>query len=314
MMELILPFQIPAPEQTIRFKDKVLCIGSCFAEEVGSLMDKHMFDMLVNPHGILFNSFSIIRALEDLVTHKQYTSKELVTQNNLWHSMHHHGRFSEAEPDRILSNINGSITEAHEFLRNAQWLCITLGSSWVYRYTETGEVVANCHKIPQQRFTKELLEAEVQTQRWNETIASLRKLNRDLKIIFTVSPVRYVRDGLVENNLSKAHLLTTVHALSDNDLNCFYFPAYELVNDVLRDYRFFKEDLVHPNEQAVRFVFDQFIDTYLDKGERGLFDEISSYLKFSSHRPLHERETATHGKKVEAMLEEIKAKLKKMEP
>ncbi len=304
-MEFILPFQISKSENKIGFNNKLLFIGSCFAEEIGALMNTHRMDVKLNPHGILFNSLSISSAISDIINQRKYQAHDLIFDGLVWHSFYHHGRFSHPDATQCLENINQEIHNANAFLKDTDWLVITLGSSWAYRFKSNNEIVANCHKMPSKLFEKVLLSSAIQEEALQSTISQLKQLRPSLNIILSISPVRYVRDGLIENNLSKAQLLTTVHNLVSKNTNTHYFPAYELVNDVLRDYRFFKEDMVHPNEQAIQFVWSQFLETYMDKVNLDLMKEVSSLLQFQNHRPLHTHDRAKHSnelQKKEALL------------
>jgi hypothetical protein len=284
-MNFILPFRVPPAKNAIGYQHNLLCIGSCFASEIGELIKEHQFNVALNPHGILFHSQSIAIALNDYITNRSYTNKDLVMDQNRWHSLHHHGSFSHANKEVCLDQINTNINKAHLSTKNADWLCITLGSSWVYEFIPTGEIVANCHKIPSANFKKKLLEASDQVKLLQAQIDLLRVFNPKINIILTVSPVKYIRDGIIENNISKSHLLIAANEISQNNKNCHYFPAFELVNDVLRDYRFYKEDLVHPNDQAMKFVWEQFIKTYLEPQQSSLFEEVSAWVKFNEHTP-----------------------------
>ncbi|MCX6188910.1 MAG: GSCFA domain-containing protein [Bacteroidetes bacterium] len=308
-MDFILPFALSPTDYSFGYKNKTVCLGSCFAQEIGELLHDYKFNLLLNPHGILFNSESILRALNDYKENRQYNSNDLVFENNLWHSPHHHGSFSNADQAICLTSINTAITATHIYLQSAHWLFITLGTSWAFRNLNTDEIVANCHKMAQKNFKKEMLDSAQQITAWQAGIKKLKAFNSNLKILFTVSPVRYIRDGVVENNLSKAQLLTTVHSLCKHNPECHYFPAYELVIDVLRDYRFFKEDLVHPNKQAIKFVWEQFINNTLGSNDRVLFEEIGAYLKLVHHRPLHKSDSLVLNQKMEAMYSMILEKL-----
>ncbi len=293
-MNFILPFLIPKSEHKISFNDKLLYVGSCFAEEIGSLMHSHRMNVKLNPYGILFNSLSISRTIKDIINQRIYEAQDLIYDGSVWHSLNHHGRFSHPDKEQCLENINCEIREASSFLNNANWLVITLGSSWAYQNVNNNEVVANCHKLPAKLFQKVLLSSAMQQESLQETITKLKSLRPSLNIIFSVSPVRYIRDGLVENNLSKAQLVTTVNHLIAKNSNTYYFPAYELVNDVLRDYRFFKEDMVHPNEQAIQYVWSQFLEAYMDNDNLDFMNEVSSFLQFQNHRPLHPHDQEKH--------------------
>jgi hypothetical protein len=311
-MDLILPFKIPKPKFNFGYKDKIMVLGSCFAEEIGSLLADHKFNTLINPHGIIYNSRSLQNAIRDYIDKKNYRLDDLIFDKELWHSLNHHGNFSDPDPRHCLGKINHAINRGYEFLKNADYLSITIGSSWAYNYIELDQIVSNCHRIPTEKFCKIFLKAEDQINSFKVIIEKLKKINPGLQIIFTVSPVKYIRDGLIENNISKAHLLTTVHSLCESYDHCHYFPAYELITDVLRDYRFYKEDLVHPNKQAVKFVWEEFLNTYLSENDRNLFGEVEAWLKLKNHRPKEPRSGSFFQEKSETMESMINEKIQKL--
>ena len=311
-MNFILPFNIPKAAETISFKDKIVCIGSCFAQEIGQLMQEQKLDILLNPHGILYNSCSISKVISDIIENKYYTAQDLIENNGKWHSLDHHGSFSDTDLQKVLDKINHNISKAHVYLRNADWLCITVGSSWAYKYKPSNAIIVNCHKIPQDNFTKELIQSNQQTAILTKMISGLKEFNPRIKILFTISPVKYIRDGIIENNLSKAHLITTVNTLCGSNSHCYYFPAYELVTDILRDYRFYKEDMVHPNEQAIKFVWDNFIKTFLNPRDVLLFEEITNWQKYSNHRALDVNSREISYTRSIAMEKAIEEKLKQL--
>jgi hypothetical protein len=311
-MEFLLPFEPrPLPDK-ISYRHSLICIGSCFAEEIGQKLKDHLYTVNLNPSGILFNSHSICNTLEMAMDRKDYQEDELVCDQGRWHSMHHHGRFSGQDQKNIIRILNEKNKELYDDIQNGSWLIITLGSSWAYRYHKTGEIVANCHKIPAREFEKVFLKSEIQEERLRKVFEKLRALNSKLKIILTVSPVRYIRDGLIENNYSKSQLITTVQELAGEFSSCYYFPAYELVNDVLRDYRFFKQDMVHPNDQAVEFVWEYFRQTCLDALENDVFNAASSLNKLRKHRPLTSDKMDQHQKQIESALISFNKELKKI--
>lgn len=301
-MELILPFNIKPSERQVNVRDSIVLIGSCFAEEMGLKLKERRFNALLNPHGILFNPISIAEALEDYQTKKQYTQKEIFPANELWHSFKHHGAFSNSDNIKCLQHINMAIDIANVQMKNCKWLIVTFGSAHAYRLKENNMLVANCHKVPSSHFTKALLTQGEIVSAWQKQIRELQKTNPGLNILFTVSPVRYVRDGVIENNRSKAILLDSVHTLVEQNSNCYYFPAYEIVIDELRDYRFFKEDLVHPNELAINYVWEKFVNTFCDTETKNFLAEYEPLLKGMHHRPLQEG-TEAH-KKFKLDLEE----------
>lgn len=305
-MEFLLPFHVTPSYHKISYVNKILFVGSCFTEEIGKMMMDLKFDVLQNPNGILYDPLSIAFALDSYIENKQYKEDDLFVLNGLWHSWQHHSLFSGINKEKVLQNINHSQSEAHQFLKNASWVIITLGTSYNYQLKKSLQPVANCHKSPQDFFEKRLLSIEEITSHLSNVISKLQSYNSSLKIIFTVSPVRHVRDGVVENNRSKARLIEAVHSVKENYKNVFYFPAYELIIDVLRDYRFYKNDLVHPTETATAFVFENFCKAFVDAPGKKLLEEIKSVVAAMNHKPF-QRESAAHKKFMNSQLEKIKA-------
>jgi hypothetical protein len=290
-MNFNLNYTPPPSLLRISHNDKILLIGSCFAENIGEKLRHSKFDCLVNPNGILFNPISISKALHSYIHPEKY---QLNTGNNngLYFSYDHHGDLSDPDKEQLTAKIKRSMDEAHQFLKTARILIITFGSAFVYRRIRDAEIVANCHKLPQKEFMKDLLSPEDINSAYTHLINELRDLNPDLKIIFTVSPVKYLRDGIIENNLSKSILIYSVHnkvSATSNPKSTLlnYFPAYELVNDDLRDYRFYKEDMAHPNDQAINYIWEKFSDTYFDEDTKELNEKINDIRKAASHRPIH---------------------------
>lgn len=285
-MDFKLNFSVPPLPVKLNYSDKVMLLGSCFAENIGDQLLRSKFNVCVNPHGIIYNPLNSVSCIEEYIGKKKYTENELFYANDCWNSFSHHSRFSVTDKEACLDAINSAIGEAHVFLKEAKWLMITFGSAFIYK-DGSGNHVANCHKLPQKEFTKELVPAEQIIGQFKAVLEKLKEFNPSLQVLFTVSPVRYVRDGLVENNLSKAVLLQSVHELVRKQSHCFYFPAYEIVNDELRDYRFFKEDLVHPNEMAVNYVWEKFMDAAFDKPSKELYLKISEILTATEHKPFN---------------------------
>ncbi|MEI8075538.1 MAG: GSCFA domain-containing protein, partial [Bacteroidota bacterium] len=264
-MKFHFEFDIKKLNPSIQLQHKLMLIGSCFTENIGDKLSKHKFTVLENPHGILFNPVSVSEALSDYISNKVYTESDLFYINESWHSWKHHSRFSGLTKAESLHKINTAIATAHNYLKQADHLVITLGSAWLYTLTEKAAnsipyaVAANNHKAPSDWFQKKLMNPSEAIYLLNELIKSLQVFNPKLTIIFTVSPVRHLREGLVENNRSKSVLIQAVHQLVDTYNHLYYFPAYELVIDDLRDYRFYAEDLVHPNYQATQYVWEKLI-------------------------------------------------------
>lgn len=288
------PFSIKIDHQ-----QKLLLVGSCFTENIGSKLKRYKFEIFENPNGILFNPISITNSIGSYITNKQYTDADLFYQNECWNSWNHHSRFSHPDKDTCLEQINLSQQRAHDFLKNADWILVTLGSAFAYtlhfsdetlvgnRVGREGDVVANCHKVPTDKFKKKLLTVEEINEALVKMIHELSVFNPTLKIIFTISPVRHLREGFVENNRSKAGLMQAVHSIVDTDKKCFYFPAFELVIDDLRDYRFYAEDMVHPNYSATNYVWDKFIAACIDEPTQTLMKEINSINAATSHKPFN---------------------------
>lgn len=279
-MKFHLEFEIKKISPSITHKEKLLLMGSCFTENIGAKLKKYKFNVLENPNGILFNPVSVAEALESYIHNKQITPADLFQWNEGWHSWKHHSRFSGIHAGEAVNKINNSTSEAHNYLKDANALMITLGSTWIYTLTEKaadrkpGSVAANNHKAPADWFYRRLMTNEEVLQVWDRVLRHLFLFNPNLKIIFTISPVRHLREGVIENNRSKAVLIQAVHQLVEKFEQVFYFPAYELVIDDLRDYRFYAEDLVHPNYFATQYVWEKFVDACMDDKTKTLMQEI----------------------------------------
>ena len=271
----------------ITHQHKVILMGSCFTEHIGGSLEALKFNVLQNPNGILFETESVCRSLEFYIRNERFTAADLIEWNGLWMSWQHHSRFSSPDQEACLQQINSSFAQAHSFLKEADWLLITLGSSFVYRLQENREFVANCHKAPGQWFEKYLIPVDEQISRVDNVIHQLFHFNPKLKILFTISPVRHLRDGVVDNNRSKARLIETVHHLVNKFERLFYFPAYELVIDVLRDYRFYDIDLAHPNYAATQFVMERFSEYAFDEPTRQLNKQLRQLITARNHKPFH---------------------------
>jgi hypothetical protein len=309
-MKLFLDIEIKSPVEKISYDSRIFLIGSCFTEHIGGRLTDFKFPVLQNPHGILFDPVSVCKSLISYIENKKYTPKELFFLNDLWQSWHHHSVFSGVDQDAVLENINNSQQNAHEFLATANWMVITLGSSFSYQLIEEKLPVANCHRAPAQWFKKHLLSTDETISALDNCLYQLFRFNPNLKVIFTVSPVRHIRDGVVENNRSKARLIESVHHLVDKFDRLYYFPAYEIVIDVLRDYRFYDIDLVHPNYAATEFVFEKFRESYISAGALEIMDEVKKFVTAARHKPF-QPETRAHKTFLQTQLEKIKQFQKK---
>ena len=291
---------------TIRHFDKLLLIGSCFTENIGTKLRQHKFSVLENPNGILFNPISIASSVHSYISNQPTKEGELFFQNECWNSWDHHSRFSHPEKSICIKEINDSTLAATDFIVTADWIFITVGSAFVYEL-ENKQVVANCHKVPTDKFSKRLLKVEEVTAAFETMLDEISKVNPSAKVIFTVSPVRHLREGFIENNRSKAVLIQSVHHLTDSRDNVFYFPAYELVIDDLRDYRFYAEDMVHPNYAATNYVWEKFVPACIDEDTQILMKEINIINAARNHKPfqptseLHKKFLETHLQKLLAL-------------
>ncbi|HEX2629721.1 MAG TPA: GSCFA domain-containing protein [Chitinophagaceae bacterium] len=281
--------KLPVP---IGDKDKILLTGSCFTEHIGNALSELKFSILQNPNGILFDPNSVCKSLVSYIEPKQYKESDLFQLNEIWNSWQHHSRFSNIDTKKAVENINASQLQAHTFLKEANWIVITLGSSFSYRLAGNavtandtlGNGVANCHRAPAQWFNKHMLGIDETITLLDNCYHQLMRFNPSLNIIFTVSPVRHIRDGVVENNRSKARLIEAVHHMVNKFDRLYYFPAYELVIDVLRDYRFYDIDLAHPNYMATSFVLEKFVECCIDPSAQSLMEDIKKLVIARKHK------------------------------
>ena len=289
----MLDIKISEPEVKIDYRDKIMLVGSCFTEHIGDSLADLKFQVMQNPNGIIFDPATVASSITSYIENKKYAAEELVHQNELWQSWQHHSRFSGINKDEVLHVINTSQQDAHDFLQRSRWLIITLGTSYSYRLTDGARPVANCHRAPSAWFDKHLMSIDETVTALDTMLYRLFQFNPSINIIFTVSPVRHIRDGIVENNRSKARLLEAVHHLVNKFSRLYYFPSYELVIDVLRDYRFYDIDLVHPNYQATSFVIEQFMNHYVNESSISLSKEIEKIMIARKHKPF-QPETDAH--------------------
>lgn len=286
-MNFHLEFPLSTFPDKIDYCDSLMFVGSCFSENIGERMQKLKFNVNMNPHGILYNPLALVKSLQRYVDGILFTEKELFFANECWNSWEHHSRFSDPDKINCLSKINSSISHAHADLKKVKWLFITFGSAFSYTLKEEKISVGNCHKIPQQKFIKELLTPGTITEEYTKLISKLKEINAGINIVFTVSPVRYIRDGVVENNLSKSVLIQSVHEIVNTHENVYYFPAYELVIDDLRDYRFYDADLVHPNDLAIDYVFERLTECCFSEEAISLNNKIKEIQNAASHKPFN---------------------------
>jgi len=267
--------------------DSMMLIGSCFSDNIGSKLRDAMIDVEVNPFGTIFNPLSIASAINKIIDGEIIAGADLFLSNGVWNCFDFHSRFSMANKDAAIERMNNSIEHAHNHLKQCKSLIITLGTAVVYRRRDTGEVVSNCHKVPQHEFTRRLASVDEITSALTSTVERLHEFNPDLQIVFTVSPIRHIADGLEMNSLSKAVLRVAVN----NVIRTFkdftgYFPAFEIVIDDLRDYRFYTPDMVHPSEVAIEYIWQTFQATYFDDHSTQAIARCERVSKRLKHRPM----------------------------
>ena len=279
-MEFSTKVNISKSTFSITHQDSILLLGSCFTENIGNYLKNYQFKSTLNPFGIIYNPVSIFNGLNRITEKKLYIENDLLEHHELFISLDHHGIFSGTDKDKVLENMNAEIENAHEVFNHSKFIIITLGTSFVYHHLQQDKIVANCHKIPNKEFEKRLLTIEEITSSFNEIASKLK----DKTILFTVSPVRHWRDGAVENQRSKSILIESIHQLISENDNCFYFPAYEIMMDELRDYRFYTEDMLHPNQVAIKYIWQRFTETYFDDETNLINQKIEKINLLLQHR------------------------------
>ena len=308
-MQLQTNLNIKPLDLTVRYSDGLLFLGSCFADEVGGLCRGLGFNALVNPFGVLYNPASIAQSVERLCSGKPFTHDEVIAVGEgQCCTFSHNTAFWNASEAELLEQVNKSLKVTHEHFLQSKWVIVSLGTSWVFRYKDNGRVVSNCHKLPARQFDREFLSTE-------ESVDYLIKILQaypDKQFIFTVSPLRHLKDGLHENQLSKAALLLAVDQVCRTFENAHYFPAYEILLDELRDYRFYKEDMVHPTEQAVRYIWERFVDFAIDPKEKPAVQAATELRQMLKHRAIFPESEAF--RKFEALKTEKIAEMRQRYP
>ncbi len=300
---------IPLKKETrnpIDYNSKLLLLGSCFSENIGNKLNYYKFQTNQNPFGILFHPKAIENLITNAINEKKYLPENLVFQNERWHCFDAHSHLSSPDKNELLDNLNSAISATNKQLKEATHVIITLGTSWVYRFIETDTIVANCHKIPQKKFLKELLSVDEVTESLEATVSLLKSVNKDVNILFTVSPIRHLKDGFLENTQSKSHLITAIHSILNKN-NTFYFPSYEIMMDELRDYRFYAEDMVHPNKTAINYIWKRFIETWFPEKSQTTMQAVETIQKGISHRPFNE-----HSEQHQKFLKNLEMKKEKI--
>jgi hypothetical protein len=279
--------QLQKERNQIDYNSKLIFIGSCFSENISKRLNYFKFKVTNNPFGILFNPIAIENLITNSINLKQYNESDIFELNERWHCFDAHSDLSAISKDELLTNLNSEIEKTNQNLIESSHLLITLGTAWVYRFIEKDCIVGNCHKVPQKKFLKELLSVEEISYSLQNISTLLKAFNPNINIIFTVSPVRHLKDGFVENTQSKAHLLTAIHQIVDKRSQLYYFPSYEIMMDDLREYRFYNEDLLHPNKQAINYIWEQFQNVWINETTHPIQKEIDTIQKGLAHKPFN---------------------------
>ncbi|MFV0538514.1 MAG: GSCFA domain-containing protein [Dysgonomonas sp.] len=286
-MDFRTKIDIPKSGLDISHRSRILMFGSCFIENIGRLLIDNKFKANLNPFGVLYNPLSISQALQSLVNEQTFTGDDIFEYKGLYHSFSHHSSFSHSDKEKCLEQINRRFKQASDELRQSDVLFITFGTAYVFRNRKSGKIVGNCHKLPANNFDRYRLSVEDIVEDWNTLLQKLKEINPSLQVVFTVSPIRHLKDGAHDNQLSKSILLLAIDELCKSNQSLYYFPSYEIVLDDLRDYRFYNEDMVHPNSVAVRYIWERLIETYMHNETCLIIDEWRKIFSALNHRPLN---------------------------
>ena len=281
------PVKIPFAPVEITYLNSVMSLGSCFAENVGGKLRSAFFLTDTNPFGVLFNPISIANSLELIIERKTFEIHDLFENRGMWQSFSHSSKFSSTNLEDCLLSINNRLKAASNFLEQTDFLLITFGTAWVFENVRSGRVVSNCHKLPANEFIRRKLSVEEIVNTYNTLINKLQNLIPNVHVILSVSPIRHLKDGLHENNLSKSTLLLAIDAIQNENKQVHYFPAYEMQMDELRDYRYYAADMLHPSEVAVDYIWKRFSETYFSADTQALKQRLEQLSADLSHRPLH---------------------------
>ncbi|HQE33090.1 MAG TPA: GSCFA domain-containing protein [Flavobacterium alvei] len=287
-MQFRTKISIPQSDFPIDYDSKILSLGSCFAVNMAEKFDYFKFENTCNPVGILFHPLAIEKLIDFAVSGKQFCAEDVFFHNERWHCFDVHSDCSHSNKDELLLNLNTILETTRLQITESTHVIITYGTSWVYRNIATKEIVANCHKVPQKQFGKELLSVGAIEKSIQNTLDLIQKVNPKATIIFTVSPVRHLKDGFVENQQSKAHLITAIHTAINQQLSTNnYFPSYEIMMDELRDYRFYAEDMIHPSQVAIDYIWQRFSETSISEESLSVMKEVETIQKGLQHRPFN---------------------------
>lgn len=302
-----LEFDIDPIESKVNLSDKVLMMGSCFSDSIGQKFRENKFDCEVNPFGTVYNPYSIFKILSESIT-GLYDLSNCVPFQGIYHYWDAHSKLSSSSVESLETKVNEAYQRVYDYIEKSKWIIITPGTSFVYTYIPSQQIVANCHKIPNHEFEKSLLQPGQIVDQFTKLNALIYEVNPDIRFVFTVSPVRHVRDGLIQNNRSKGILHQAIHEIISTFNNCHYFPSYEIIIDELRDYRFYDKDMVHPNQLATDYIWDRFSKTIMDEETMGFLQQWKVITRALAHQP-HHRESEAH----QNFLRETVVKLSKLQ-
>lgn len=278
----------PQEHNQINYSSNILLLGSCFVENMGKKLDYFKFQNIQNPFGILFHPKAVETLITNAVNKKEYTKNDVFFYNEQWHCFDAHSKLSNTSKDDLLNILNTNIKLTHQQIKKSTHIIITLGTACVYRFIENNIVVANCHKVPQKQFKKELLSVEGIVDSLKNIVGLIRSINSKTSIIFTVSPVRHLKDGFIENTQSKAHLISAIHqVVPPSGVGGIYFPSYEIMMDELRDYRYYAEDMIHPNQTAVNYIWEKFQQVWISSGSIKTMEDVDTIQKGLQHKPFN---------------------------
>ncbi|GFD81463.1 hypothetical protein KUL118_43250 [Tenacibaculum sp. KUL118] len=287
--------RIPLTKQKhnqINYQSKLLLLGSCFSENIGDKLNYYKFQSKQNPFGILFHPKAIENLITKALNKEEYTDKDVFFHNELWHSFEAHSSLSAINKNGLLNSLNLSIQQTFEQLQNTTHLIITLGTAWVYREISSDNFVANCHKVPQKKFLKELLSVHEISESLEAINSLVKSVNKNISVIYTLSPVRHLKDGFTENQRSKAHLLSAIHEVVEPRNAIYYFPSYEIMMDELRDYRFYNEDMIHPNKTAVNYIWEKFKQVWITEDSYKTMQQVETIQRGINHKPFNSESEA----------------------
>lgn len=295
------------PRNLIDYNSNLVLLGSCFSQNIGKKLDYFKFKNLQNPFGILFHPKAIENLIEKSINLSTIEEHEIIFQNEQWHCLNAHSSLSDVNRTKLITKLDAALKITNRSLKEASHIIITLGTSWAYRHIESDNIVANCHKIPQKKFLKELLTIDEISESLEAIIALIKSINKETTVLFTVSPIRHLKDGFIENSQSKSHLISGIHQVVDKRKNTHYFPSYEIMMDELRDYRFYAEDMIHPNKTAIDYIWEKFKQVWFSDDTSTLMKDIDVIQKGLAHKPFNEN-SVEH----QQFLEKLEAKKNKV--